>query len=83
MALKYITGGYHPAPDMEFNSIAQVWGVIRYLDAVKRLVDIVCISDAGQDGQILAAPYNETMIVGIFEEKVEGSDQPRRWILQS
>lgn len=81
MALKYITGGYHPAPDMEFNSIAQVWGVIRYLDTMKRLVDIVCC-DANTN-RILKAPYNETMTVGIIEEKVEGSDQPRRWILQS
>lgn len=81
--MKYSTGGYHSAPDMELASTAQVWGIIRYLDTVKRLVDIVCISDAGQDGQILSAPYNETMTVGIFEEKVEGSGQPRRWILQS
>lgn len=80
---KYITGGYHPAPDMELASTAQVWGIIRYLDTMKRLVDIVCISDAGRDGIILTAPYDESMIVGIFEEKVEGSDQPRRWILQS
>lgn len=78
--MNYTVGLYHPAPDMRFKSLSEVWKFIEELRAINCLVDVVCCNDAGD---ILDAPYDNSMIPGIIEEKVGVHSEPRRWILQS
>lgn len=83
MSFKYSTGGFHPAPDKTFNDLNEVWAWVHQLQEFGVLQDIVCISSEDKDGEILSAPYDNFMIVGIVEEDIPGckSGQPRRWIL--
>jgi len=83
MKLKYSTGAYHSAPDMLFENVLEAWGVVQYLHAMGRLIDVVCCTE---DGDIVSPPYDNSQIPGIIEERIADRvgthPEPRRWILQ-
>jgi hypothetical protein len=73
------TGSFHPAKRKEFVTLAEVWGFVTSLRDEGKLVDVVCCDE---NGEILNPPYHNEQTPGLIEEKIDGSDQPRMWLLQ-
>lgn len=73
------TGSFHPAKKKEFETLAEVWGFVTSLRDTGKLADVVCCDE---NGEILDPPYYNEQIPGLIEEKIDGFDQPRMWLLQ-
>lgn len=76
---KFETGICHPAPHKTFTTLAEVWSFVKSLDDAKTLVDVICCTETGD---IVSPPYSNEDTPALIEERVDGSTEPRRWMLQ-